>query len=74
MGNEVGQGADSVPTPKRVVYMCCAAGPRPVVVATIQSAMQAKTLDRLEGLGFDLMVVDEAHHATADRCGGRKWP
>ncbi len=54
--------------------MCCAAGPRPVVVATIQSAMQAKTLDRLEGLGFDLMVVDEAHHATADRCGGRKWP
>jgi len=38
---------------------------RDVVVATVQTACQPKRLDRLESQGFEVLIVDEAHHSTA---------
>lgn len=35
-----------------------------IVFSSIQTASQEKTLDRLEK--YDILVIDEAHHATAD--------
>jgi len=39
---------------------------RTVVVASVQTLSRPNRLARLEGAAFDLVVVDEAHHATAD--------
>lgn len=39
---------------------------RTVVVASVQTLSRPERLARLEGTAFDLVVVDEAHHATAD--------
>ncbi len=36
-----------------------------VVVASIQTASKLKRLSRLKEQGFGLMIIDEAHHATA---------
>lgn len=39
---------------------------RQVVVASIQSCSRPKRLARLKELGFDLMLIDEAHHSVSD--------
>ncbi|KAL4422966.1 hypothetical protein ABPG75_009163 [Micractinium tetrahymenae] len=36
-----------------------------VVVASVQTAMRPKTLQQLAAQGFELIIVDEAHHAPA---------
>src|ERR1700674_4281194 len=37
-----------------------------VVVASIQSASRPKRLAKLKELGFELMMIDEAHHSASD--------
>ena len=37
-----------------------------VVIASIQSASRSKRLAKLKEQGFELMLVDEAHHSAAD--------
>ena len=36
------------------------------MVATVQTASQPKRLAALKGAGFELLIIDEAHHSTAD--------
>jgi superfamily II DNA or RNA helicase len=38
----------------------------PIVIASIQSASQPKRLEQLKTKGFDVLIVDEAHHASAE--------
>ena len=38
---------------------------KPIVIASIQSASRGKRLADLHGTGFDLCIIDEAHHAAA---------
>lgn len=37
-----------------------------IVIGSIQSCSRPKRLGRLKEKGFDLMMIDEAHHSTAD--------
>ncbi len=37
-----------------------------IVVGSVQSCSRSKRLNRLLDLGFELLLIDEAHHATAD--------
>lgn len=37
-----------------------------IVIASVQTAIQPKRLARLREQGFSLLIVDEAHHATAN--------
>ena len=39
---------------------------QPVIVSSIQSARQPETLKQLQRQNFDLLVYDEAHHASSD--------
>jgi len=38
---------------------------KPVVIASIQSAFRSKRLTDLQKAGFDLCIIDEAHHSAA---------
>ncbi len=38
---------------------------KPVVIASIQSASRGKRLSDLQKAGFDLCIIDEAHHSAA---------
>jgi superfamily II DNA or RNA helicase len=38
----------------------------PVVVGSVQSCSRPKRLERLREQGFELMMIDEAHHSVAD--------
>jgi ATP-dependent helicase IRC3 len=37
-----------------------------VVIASVQSASRPKRLERLKEQGFELMMIDEAHHSVSD--------
>ncbi len=37
-----------------------------IVVGSVQSCSRPKRLEKLQSLGFDLMMIDEAHHSAAD--------
>lgn len=37
-----------------------------VVVGSVQSCSRPKRLERLKALGFELLMIDEAHHSVAD--------
>lgn len=39
---------------------------RQVVLATVQTASQAKRIEQLKQQDWGLLIVDEAHHSTAD--------
>ncbi len=37
-----------------------------IVVGSVQSCCRPKRLERLQAIGFDVMMIDEAHHSTSD--------
>lgn len=37
-----------------------------IVIGSVQSCSRPKRLEKLQDLGFDVMMIDEAHHSTSD--------
>lgn len=37
-----------------------------IVIGSVQTCMQQKRLDQLKQQGFEVLIIDEAHHAVAD--------